>query len=220
MLATITARFPAARIVVAETLVQGPSAAVAMIDALRDVCAVDGVRRRRLARGGGSFDDLLPFSDERLVRVVAPPALFRSCPPSATSRTLRSATLQPMPGPRRQRQRHGSSCRTRRRFSAVSTTRAAGSHAGRADCFDRRRQQLHHAHHRLQRAPAVAVERKRARLEHAAGGLRTLSPRATLERGYAIVRTGDAIVRSRQAVKTGDELAVEVADGRFGARVE
>jgi exodeoxyribonuclease VII large subunit len=77
-----------------------------------------------------------------------------------------------------------------------------------------------HAHDRLRRAPALAVERKRARLEHAAGRLRALSPRATLERGYAIVRTHDEIVRTRNAVTSGDEVEVEVADGRFGARVE
>jgi exodeoxyribonuclease VII large subunit len=77
-----------------------------------------------------------------------------------------------------------------------------------------------HAHDRLRRAPALAVERKRARLEHAAGRLRALSPRATLERGYAIVRTHDEIVRSAAAVSVGDEVEVEVADGRFGARVE
>jgi exodeoxyribonuclease VII large subunit len=57
-------------------------------------------------------------------------------------------------------------------------------------------------------------------LEHAAGRLRALSPRSTLERGYAIVRTGDVIIRSATAVRTGDPVDVEVADGHFGARVE
>jgi exodeoxyribonuclease VII large subunit len=77
-----------------------------------------------------------------------------------------------------------------------------------------------HVHDRLRRAPALAVERKRARLEHAAGRLRALSPRATLERGYAIVRTDEEIVRSATAVSPGDAIDVEVAEGRFGARVE
>jgi exodeoxyribonuclease VII large subunit len=85
---------------------------------------------------------------------------------------------------------------------------------------ERRRDRLVHAHDRLRRAPALAVERKRARLEHAAGRLRALSPRATLERGYAIVRTHGEIVRTTNAVTSGDEVEVEVADGRFGARVE
>jgi len=66
----------------------------------------------------------------------------------------------------------------------------------------------------------LAVERKRARLEHAAGRLRALSPHATLERGYAIVRRDSTIVRTATAVSPGDPIAVEVADGSFGARVE
>ena len=91
---------------------------------------------------------------------------------------------------------------------------------GARGVLERRRQRLLQGHDRLRRAPALAVERKRARLEHAAGRLRALSPRATLERGYAIVRTGDEIVRSAHAVRAGDPLDVEVADGHFGARVE
>ncbi len=71
VLATITGRFPAARIVVAETLVQGPLAANAMIEALRELAAAPEMDVVVLSRGGGSFEDLLPFSDERLVRAVA-----------------------------------------------------------------------------------------------------------------------------------------------------
>src|SRR5256885_12860439 len=71
VLTTITARFPAVRIVVAETYVQGPFAVTAMIEALREVSAAPDVDVVVLARGGGSFEDLLPFSDERLVRAVA-----------------------------------------------------------------------------------------------------------------------------------------------------
>ncbi|HWJ45619.1 MAG TPA: exodeoxyribonuclease VII large subunit, partial [Gaiellaceae bacterium] len=86
--------------------------------------------------------------------------------------------------------------------------------------LEQRRQRLLHAHERLRRAPSLAVERKRARLEHAAGRLRALSPSATLQRGYAIVRSGEDIVRSADAVSTGEAIDVEVANGRFGARVE
>src|SRR5436309_7905788 len=71
VIASIQARFPAARILVAETYVQGPRAAQGVIDALRELCEQPGVDVIVLARGGGSFEDLLPFSDERLVRAVA-----------------------------------------------------------------------------------------------------------------------------------------------------
>jgi exodeoxyribonuclease VII large subunit len=47
-----------------------------------------------------------------------------------------------------------------------------------------------------------------------------LSPKATLSRGYAIVRTDTGIVRSPAAVRPGQPLRVEVAEGEFGARVE
>ena len=66
----------------------------------------------------------------------------------------------------------------------------------------------------------LAVERKRAALEQAAARLKALSPEATLERGYAIVRTDDEIVRSPARLRPGQPLRVEVAEGEFGARVE
>src|SRR5436309_13443813 len=71
VLATITMRFPPARIVVAETYVQGPFAATAMIEALRDVCSAPEVDVIVLARGGGRFEALLPFSVDPLVRAMA-----------------------------------------------------------------------------------------------------------------------------------------------------
>src|SRR5438477_6245607 len=70
VLTAITTRFPPARILVAETYVQGPRAAPAIATAIADLCA-RGVDVVVLARGGGSFEDLLPFSDERVVRAVA-----------------------------------------------------------------------------------------------------------------------------------------------------
>ena len=219
VLATITARFPAARILVAETYVQGPFAAAAMVDALDQVCRAPDVDVIVLARGGGSFEDLLPFSDERLVRAVAAcpipivsavgheqdtplcdlAADARASTPTAAARLVVPDATE--------------------LIARLEHSRAAVGRGVRR-VVDGRRQRLVHVHERLRSAPALAVERKRARLEHAAGRLRALSPRATLERGYAIVRTKDEILRSAAAVAPGDSLEVEVADGRFGARVE
>jgi exodeoxyribonuclease VII large subunit len=64
------------------------------------------------------------------------------------------------------------------------------------------------------------LERKRAALEAIWGRLGALSPKATLTRGYAIVRTDSGIVRSARALAAGDRVDVEVAEGGFGARVE
>jgi exodeoxyribonuclease VII large subunit len=219
VLTTITARFPAARIVVAETYVQGPFAATAMIEALREVSAAADVDVVVLARGGGSFEDLLPFSDERLVRAVAacPVPVVSAvgheqdtplCDLAADSRasTPTAAARLVVPDAVELLQR-------------LDRARGALSRGARG-VVERRRQRVEQTHERLRRAPALAVERKRARLEHSAGRLRALSPRATLQRGYAIVRSGDAIVRSADAVAAGETIDVEVAEGRFGARVE
>jgi exodeoxyribonuclease VII large subunit len=219
VLTTITTRFPAARILVAETYVQGPLAAGAMVEALRDLCAKPDVDVLVLARGGGSFEDLLPFSDERLVRAVADcpvpvvsavgheqdtPLCDLAADVRASTPTAAGKLLVP----------DAQELRERLERSRAGLTRGARR------SLERTRQRLEHAHERLRRAPALTVERKRARLELAAGRLRALSPRSTLERGYAIVRTESGIVRSAADVTSGDALEVEVADGRFGARAE
>ncbi|MGH3047871.1 MAG: exodeoxyribonuclease VII large subunit, partial [Gaiellaceae bacterium] len=67
----VTARFPAARILVAETYVQGPQAPAAVAATLAALGREPEVDVVVVARGGGSFEDLLPFSDERVVRAVA-----------------------------------------------------------------------------------------------------------------------------------------------------
>ena len=85
---------------------------------------------------------------------------------------------------------------------------------------DELRERLTQTRSRLQRAPLHLVERKRARLDGAYGRLRALSPRATLERGYAIVRDGRRIVRAGTEVRTGSRVEVELGQGGFGATVE
>src|SRR3954466_2636741 len=70
VLTHIVQRFPPANVLVAETYVQGPRAPVAIATAIGDLCR-RGADVIVLARGGGSFEDLLPFSDERVVRAVA-----------------------------------------------------------------------------------------------------------------------------------------------------
>jgi exodeoxyribonuclease VII large subunit len=86
--------------------------------------------------------------------------------------------------------------------------------------LERHSQRLGRARERLAHAPALLLERRRAALAQTAGRLNALSPRATLERGYAIVRREGELVRSAARVASGDAIAVEVADGSFGARVE
>ena len=219
VLAGIQTRFPPAHVVVAETYVQGPRAAGAVVEALRRLSEVPGLDVVVVARGGGSFEDLLPFSDERLVRAIASCAVpvvsavgheqdtplcdlaadVRASTPTAAARLV-------VPDLRELHERLDRA----RSVLERGARRSLESKVGR----------LEQAHERLRRAPALLVERRRAGLEHAAGRLRTLSPRATLNRGYAIVRADEAIVRSATSVESGERIEVEVGDGRFGARVE
>ena len=218
VLTAITTRFPPANVLVAETYVQGPRAAGAVVDALRALCR-EGVDVVVVARGGGSFEDLLPFSDERLVRAVADcpvpvvsavgheqdtplcdlAADVRASTPSVAGRLVVPDLAQLLE--RLGRARGGLERGTRRGL-------------------ERERRRIDGAHERLGRAPRLLVERGRAKLEHSAGRLRALSPKATLERGYAIVRAEESIVRSGKALEPGERVEVELADGGFGARVE
>jgi len=218
VLTVVTTRFPPANVLVAETYVQGPRAAGAVVEALGALCR-EGVDVVVIARGGGSFEDLLPFSDERLVRAIADcpipvvsavgheqdtplcdlAADVRASTPSVAGRLVVPDLIQLLERLDRSR---------------------AGLERGARRSLDRERQRLDRAHERLRRAPRLLVERGRAKLEQTAGRLRTLSPQATLERGYAIVRAKDAIVRSAGGLETGERVEVELAEGGFGARVE
>ncbi len=93
-------------------------------------------------------------------------------------------------------------------------------HSGAHRAADRYAHRLAGARDRLSRAPLLALERKRSRLDTAHARLTALSPVATLDRGYAIVRLADAVVRSPDQVASGDALSVRVAEGTFGVTAE
>lgn len=241
VITTIHGRFPPARIVVAETYVQGPRAAGGIVAALRDVAGQPDVDVIVLARGGGSFEDLLPFSDERVVRaIVACPVPVVSAvgheqdtPLCDLAADVRASTptmagklvvpeLAQLSG-RLDRARDALSRCVRRTLQrdADRLTRAGERLRSAPQAA-----LAHHAHRlgaihvRLGRAPALAIERKRGALESSAGRLRVLSPQKTLDRGYAIVRTDAGLVGSKADVRPGRHVDVRVADGSFGARVE
>ncbi|MBA2569330.1 MAG: exodeoxyribonuclease VII large subunit [Actinobacteria bacterium] len=219
VITSICARFPPARLLVAETYVQGPRAAPAIIEALGELCNAPEVDVIVLARGGGSFEDLLPFSDERLVRAVAtcplpivsavghePDSPMTDLAADVRASTPTAAARLVVPDLAELLERL-----TRSRAALGGSTRRT---------LEREQRALTQTHERLRRAPLLLVERRRAALEQTAGRLRALSPRATLDRGYAIVRSEGLILRETQGLTAGDHVDVELGQGGFGARVE
>jgi exodeoxyribonuclease VII large subunit len=219
VLTAISARFPAARVVVAETFVQGPRAAAAIVAALEALGTEPEVDVVVVTRGGGSLEDLLPFSDERLVRAIAAcpiPVLSAVGHEQDTPLCDLAADVRASTPTAAGRLVVPDAAELKGRLDRARS----GIERGARRTLDRDAERLRLLHERLRRAPALTVERKRAGLEQAAGRLGALSPRSTLERGYAIVRTKAAIVRSPAQVGTGAPIDVEVAEGRFAARVE
>lgn len=238
---TIQTRFPPARVLVAETLVQGPRAAAGIVDALEAIVREPGIDVVILTRGGGSFDDLLPFSDERVVRAVAacPVPVVSAvgheqdtplCDLAADVRASTPTAAAKLVVPDLEALRdelvraRGSLERSVRRAIArerESLARARGGLArGARRSLERDQRRVSHLRDRLQRGPALLVERRRAAVERTAGRLTALSPRATLERGYAIVRAGDGVLRAAAGLVPGTRVEVELSDGGFGATVE
>lgn len=101
--------------------------------------------------------------------------------------------------------------------SAMSASRRADlAIRGRLDRAQRRVAELEP---RLARAAARALETRRARVVALEGRLLALSPRAVLERGYAVVRGPGGLLRSPAEVEAGDALVIELAGGVLGAQV-
>jgi exodeoxyribonuclease VII large subunit len=215
----VTARFPAVNVLVAETYVQGPHAPGRIVATLGELAGQPGVDVIVVTRGGGSFEDLLPWSDERVVRALAGcrvpvvsavgheqdtplcdlAADVRASTPTAAARLVvqdRRELAEQLDGLRTALERD-----TRR--GLVRSRERVGADAAR-----------------LARAPGLFLERKRSALDALAGRLRALSPDATLGRGYAIVRSNGNVVRSASALESGEPVDVRVSKGRFSARVE
>jgi exodeoxyribonuclease VII large subunit len=238
---TIQARFPAASILVAETLVQGPRAVTGIVEALRALGERPDVDVIVLTRGGGSFEDLLPFSDERLVRAVAAcrvpvvsavgheqdtPLCDLAADVRASTPTMAGKLVVPehsqLCGTLDRARSSLARCvaRTLERDALRLERNAERLRAAPRRSLERERERIERAHERLRTAPALAVERKRAALDSTAGRLRVLSPLQTLERGYAIVRTDSGVVTDASSLSVGERVDVRVAAGAFGARVE
>ena len=144
VVATTRHRFPAARFTLVETAVQGPGAARQLISALRSLDAREDVDVIVLTRGGGSLEDLLPFSDEALCRAIAASATpvvsavgherdTPLCDLVADAQGLDADRCGPAPGPGPRRARRGPRPPARERPPLRPARRRAGrARPGRA----------------------------------------------------------------------------------------
>jgi exodeoxyribonuclease VII large subunit len=239
---TIRSRFPPASVLIAETYVQGPRAAAEIVAAIGALCEHPDVDVVVLTRGGGSFEDLLAFSDERVVRAVAEcpvpvvsavgheqdtplcdlAADVRASTPTAAGKLV-VPELTELYGVLDRA--HATLARSVRRSLEQDRQRLGRSadrlHAWPRAAVDREQHRLERTRDRLRLAPVLAVERKRAALEKTAAKLVALSPLQTLRRGYAIVRTeSGGVAVSGEDVSRDERVDVTLARGGFGARVE
>jgi exodeoxyribonuclease VII large subunit len=216
LVATIGARFPATKVVLCETRVQGKGAASRIVAALEGLTSHPEVDVVVLARGGGSFEDLLPFSDESVVRAVATARIpvvsavgheqdTPLCDLAADARAATPTAAGALVVPHAQELAAGLEA-TRRRLRLATQAR-----------IERDRSRLERQGERLRTAPGALLERRRTALDHAGSRLQALSPLATLNRGYAIVRAGGEALRDASNVERGVTLDVQLARGSLAA---
>lgn len=219
LVTTIGRRFPAAAVVVCETRVQGKGAPAAIVSALSALAAHPEVDVVVLTRGGGSFEDLLPFSDEAVVRAVASctvpivsavgheqdtPLCDLAADVRAATPTAAGTLVVPDAGELR------TTLEGSRRRLALAVR----------NVLERDAAVLTRLGERLRSAPRLLLERRRSALDHTGARLKALSPLATLDRGYAIVRAGAVALRDASMVSQGDRLEIELASGALRATVD
>ncbi len=230
-------RLPGARFRLENVAMQGPNAVLEVVDALQRLDADVEVDVIVIARGGGSVEDLLPFSNETLVRAVAAantpvvsaighetdrPLLDLVADVAASTPT--DAAKQVVPdlheetravAELRERARACIRARLAREAELMAglPERLRRTVAGR---LERGRDETTALRARTRQRVAALLDAARADLEHVRARVQALSPQATLDRGYAVVRRPDGTVVRAPADAVGP-LRVRVAGGEFDA---
>ena len=235
-------RWPAVRFDVREVAVQGHLAVEQVVQALRSLDAAPEVDVVVLARGGGSVEDLLPFSDETLCRAVAscrtpvvsaighePDSPLVDLVADVRCSTPTDAGKRVVPDVVEELARvHGLRDRARRVVVGHVQRERTGLAAARsrpvlADphvLVDTRAAEASALRDRARRSTAAALDAAARDLSHTRARVVALSPQATLDRGYAVVQDADGhVVRDPAQVGAGDALRVRVAAGELGAVV-
>ncbi|KPK47390.1 MAG: hypothetical protein AMJ77_03335 [Dehalococcoidia bacterium SM23_28_2] len=234
-------RWPLTEIVLAPTPVQGDEAAPTIVEALSRLNDESDIDVIIVARGGGSLEELWPFNEEIVARAIYASRIpVVSAVGHETDYTIAdyvadlrastpSAAAELVVPDRREisRQLRGSMIT----LAGWMAGQVAGQRAGveqlslrlhrSVPAVDQERERLAVLLRGAHSAISQTLNGHRERLKAYALQLRSLEPRGTLARGYALVqrRADGQVVRSVSQVKGRDRLNVEVADGRFPAEV-
>ncbi len=214
-------RWPSVEFAIREVAVQGAAAVVEVSAALQELDANPDVDVIIITRGGGSFEDLLPFSDEGLIRLVASattpivsaighekdaPLLdlvadWRASTPTDAGKKVVPDVEEEL---RKIAQLQERGARTLTHFIERE--------------FSHLKQMMSRP---IFRDPTVMVSVRREDIDSLSAQLRTLSPQGTLDRGYAVVLKADqSIIRDATTVTAGEKLAIRVAKGVVAATAD
>ncbi|ROS23051.1 exodeoxyribonuclease VII large subunit [Cellulomonas sp. PhB150] len=235
-------RWAAAQFEIRRVTVQGPRAVPEVSAAIAELDADPRVEVIVVARGGGSFEDLLPFSNESLVRAAAAcrtplvsaighhldsplldlvADLRASTPTDAAKRIVPDVTEERARLVQaRQRSRSAILGRLDREQHTLEHWRSRPVLATPTTLVDQLEHRLHAHRDIARRALDSALRHAHAEIVGLAAQVRALSPAATLDRGYAVVQRADGhVVRDPADVAAGDRLRVRVAAGELAADV-
>ncbi len=235
-------RWPAIEFEIREVTVQGAAAVVEVSAALRELEANPDVDVIIITRGGGSFEDLLPFSDESLIRLAAScetpivsaighekdsPLLdlvadYRaSTPTDAAKRVVPDiaeeiATIEKL----RDRATRALTARIDYESNFILQLRSRPVMKDPGAFIAILHDELKDLRQRSTRSFTATIDAERKELKAITAHLRSLSPQSTLDRGYSVVRNakGD-VIRDPKQLSKGEVIAIKVAKGETSATV-
>src|SRR6266700_585539 len=234
-------RWPAVRFRVEQTAVQGQYAVEEITDALRRLDEDPEVDVIVIARGGGSLEDLLPFSDESLVRAVAAcrtpvvsaigheqdsplldlvADLRASTPTDAAKRIVPDVAEQAaLITQLRDRARRCVTGWLDRETAWLAAVRSRPALADPVREIERQSERVDALLQRARMSLTASLARAGDDVAHTQARLLALSPASTLRRGYAIVQhRDDGVVRGAAEVKPGELLTVRFAEDQLTVR--
>ena len=234
-------RWPAVRFELRNTVVQGPNAVPQIVDALRELDRDAAVDVIVIARGGGSVEDLLPFSDETLCRAIAacttpvvsavghePDNPLCDLVADLRAATPTDAAKRVVPDTAAEQALITDLCRrgaralrswVHREQHTLSQLRSRPVLAQPLAALTARADEIHRARAAARRDVSRLVAVESDRIGYLSARLTTLGPAATLARGYAVVQTlpAAAVLRTTVDAPAGARLRIRVADGAVTA---